>query len=349
MKRFRVTALPANEGDCLVLSYGEQNDLRHIVIDAGRKGTAAKLTPYLAQEKITRLELLVVTHVDADHIEGMLDFLDTHQEMEIADIWFNGYRHLREGLSAMGPVQGEKLTTRLASRSWNLAFGGAAARVADDGTPVKMPALPGGMVFTILSPNKHKLALLEPVWVEECRKQGLTPGHGVEEEKPKAGLHALGANLAEIAATNTTEDSTEANGSSIAMIAEYGGKRALLGADAHADILCDSLTRLNGGAPVAIDLLKVPHHGSQANVTLGLMKALQCCDFFVSTSGARYKHPDTVAIARLIVGSAGKARLRFNYLQPKTQFWKDRSFIAGEPPYECLFPDGDHGVSIELL
>ena len=176
MTRFRITALPADDGDCLVLSYGPAAGLKHVVIDAGRKGTANRLAAYIAAEGITRLELLVVTHVDADHIEGMLDFLDDHPTLDIGDIWFNGYKHLLEGLDVLGAPQGEKLTARIKNRPWNVAFGGKAARVADDGAPVRMPPLAGGMTFTILSPNRAKLAKLEPVWVRELDASWL---HGV--------------------------------------------------------------------------------------------------------------------------------------------------------------------------
>lgn len=349
MTQFRIAALPADDGDCLVISYGEEAALRHIVIDAGRQGTAQRLTSYLSAESISRLELLIVTHIDADHIEGMLDFLDHQPNLVIEDIWFNGYKHLLEGLDPMGAPQGEMLTSRIKQRCWNHKFGGHAVCISNNGSPISVPALDGGMQLTILSPSRPKLAKLAPVWERECESQGLIPGVGAAEVRREVGLETLGAGLVEMADMVTKEDKSAANGSSIALLAEYNGKRVLLAADAHSDLLCQSLAHLNGGAPVHLDLFKVPHHGSQANVTKALMAAVRCNDFLVSTSGARHGHPNQPGVARMVMGSDGPARLRFNYLQPQTQFWRDRTRSADEPDYECEFPDTEHGICIELL
>lgn len=349
MTRFDVVALPASEGDCLILSYGPEHALSHIVIDAGRKATAAKLSAYVVEKQILRIELLIVTHVDADHIEGMLEFLGDNPDLEIGDIWFNGYRHLTPGLDAMGPVQGEKLTALIETRPWNVAFGHGPVRVHDDGTPRVMPALAGGMRLTILSPDSEKLFAMKDVWEEDCRKAGLAPSVPETPEPVPDGLQPQGtADIADMAEMLTHDDRAPANGSSIAMIAEYGRKTVLLGADAHPDIMCASLAKLAGSEPVQIDLFKVAHHGSHANTTSNLMKLVECSHFLISTSGARFKHPDPAAIARLIMGSQS-AKLFFNYRQPKTEFWETRLRRAGEPDYSCHFPDADGQMIVKLL
>lgn len=350
MTIFTVAALPANEGDCLVISYGEPDTLRHIVIDGGRKATAPKLGQFLTDNGITRIELLVITHVDADHIEGILDFLDAHPHLIIDDIWFNGYRHLLPGLNAMGPVQGEKLTERLLQRNWNKAFSGGTICLADDGAPRVVEPLKGGMAITLLSPDRAKLAKLEPVWVAELEKVGLVPNMDPVEEVTHRGLQPMGPEtIADMADMPTQTDGAEANGSSISFLATFAEKTVLFGADAHPDILCASLARIAGGAPVSLDLLKVPHHGSQANVTLALLRAIRCSHFLISTSGSRFKHPDAVAIARIIAGSHQPAILSFNYQQPKTLFWRDRVPKAGDPDYTCVFADPEMPLLIPLL
>ena len=56
---------------------------------------------------------LVITHIDFDHIGGVLSLLqDKDLGVTFHDIWFNGWRHLPgSGFEEFGPVQGEKLTT----------------------------------------------------------------------------------------------------------------------------------------------------------------------------------------------------------------------------------------------
>ena len=99
----------------------------------------------------------MVTHVDADHIAGVLDLLaDEALGFSARDVWFNGYRHLPdEHPATLGPVQGERLTGLLLRRRlpWNAAFEGSAVMVPDQG-PLPRVALPGGLVLTLLSPTK---------------------------------------------------------------------------------------------------------------------------------------------------------------------------------------------------
>ena len=74
MATFRLKMLPAADGDCLLLSWGAGGPLHHLVVDGGRQGAYAHLKQEL--EAIARagekLALYVLTHVDADHIEGAL-------------------------------------------------------------------------------------------------------------------------------------------------------------------------------------------------------------------------------------------------------------------------------------
>jgi beta-lactamase superfamily II metal-dependent hydrolase len=74
-------------------------------------------------------------------------------------------------------------------------------------------------------------------------------------------------------------DTTEANGSSIAFLAEYDGRSALFTGDAHAPVLETSirtLLRNRGRDKLTVGAFKLPHHGSKYNVSpalLGLLDA----------------------------------------------------------------------------
>lgn len=338
---FRLEALPAREGDCLLLSYGESDDrLSRIVVDAGHSSTGNALVEHLDALGVTEIELLVVTHVDADHIEGMLNFLEAVQgRVAFGDVWFNGWRHLRDGLEGFGPAQGERLTTLISGLNWNGAVGGRAVRVADDGSPVPLPALPGGMLMTVLSPSRAKLVKMEPVWEKACAAAGLVPGEGKADEHGRPGLEPMGGDVETLAARITKDDTAPANGTSIALLAEFGGVRVLLGADAHPDMLTASLKRLEGGAPVRLDLFKLPHHGSQANVTREMMAAVDCRDFLVSTDGSKFNHPDETAIARVVASRTDGVHLLFNYRQDRTTMWEQRADGERAHPFDVRFPD----------
>lgn len=349
MTFLRITSMQAREGDCLVLSYGaDETSVRHLVIDAGRAATAAKLLDYLRAKGVERIEALVVTHVDADHIEGVLDFVRLAEgEVEIADVWFNGWKHLREDLQDMGPGQGETLTQLLSGRNWNRIADGGAIRTDDDGTPRVLPALDGGLRLTVLSPDAVKLAAMRKTWAKACAQAGLIPGEPPPAEPAPTILQRMGgSSIEQLAMTVTGKDTTKANGTSIALLAEFDGTSILLGADAHPDILARGIRHLGQDDPLHIDLFKIPHHGSQANVTRELLAAVECGRFLISTDGSRFGHPDPVAVARIVASRKAGTELYFNYRQDRTTAWDER--VEGRDRYACFFPEEGDGF-IEVI
>jgi glyoxylase-like metal-dependent hydrolase (beta-lactamase superfamily II) len=153
---FRLTTFPAQDGDCLLLSYGDAAAQRHVLIDGGRTGTYTSLRPALSAISATGgwLDLLVLTHVDADHIEGLLKLAgDSAAPIPIEEVWFNGFDQMSQ-LEPMGPGQGDRFSAAIrdANWSWNHKFGGNAVRLPDDGRPQVM-ALNGGLQLTLLSPD----------------------------------------------------------------------------------------------------------------------------------------------------------------------------------------------------
>jgi hypothetical protein len=106
--------------------------------------------------------MLMITHVDNDHIMGALKMLEQRlNEPTIDDLWFNGYRHLpKSALQSMGPVEGERLTTLIVDRGlpWNASptFGGHAVMTSGDASP-PVATLPGGLACTVLSPGRQQL------------------------------------------------------------------------------------------------------------------------------------------------------------------------------------------------
>src|SRR5688572_1883120 len=87
--------LPAEEGDCLLLTCRANEKAHHVLIDGGTPATAARLRARLERLPDRHLDLLVVTHIDTDHIGGMVRLLrDPGFDFTIDDVWFNGFQHL---------------------------------------------------------------------------------------------------------------------------------------------------------------------------------------------------------------------------------------------------------------
>ena len=109
----------------------------------------------------------------------------------------------------------------------------------------------------------------------------------------------------------STRDDAEANGSSIAFVFEYKGKRILFGADSHEDTLLESLGKLTEpGKRYKVNACKLPHHGSRRNVSKALVQALDCDQWWFSSSGARFNHPNDEAIARVVRFGGDEAEAR---------------------------------------
>jgi len=359
MTRLRIEMLPAGCGDCFWIEYGDPQRPRRLLIDGGTTGTYEAIRQRLHRLPADQrhFELLVVTHVDEDHIGGVLKLLSYSDiDVSIDDTWFNGWRHLPGShLEDFGPVQGEKLTSRLdkPDLQWNRQFDKGRVSISETG-PLPTRTLPDGMKLTILSPGVHQLAELRPFWETECRKAGLDPSHAPPEPPPEspAGFEAFGPpDVEALANAPFVSDASKANGSSIAVLAEFEGRRVMFAGDAYPDVLLDSIRRLVGpgeNARLRLDAFKLPHHGSNANINRDILKKVDCARYLFSTNGTRFKHPDREAVARVIKFGGHEPELLFNYRTEFNSIWDNRRLIK-RYGYSVSYPSAsDTGQTIDL-
>jgi beta-lactamase superfamily II metal-dependent hydrolase len=347
---FTLTALPASDGDCFLLSYGS-SPVRHVLIDGGRTSTYSFLRPELRRivQANERIELLALSHIDADHIEGLLPLVEDEElGLEIKEVWFNGYDQLFD-FERLGFAQADALSNVLRAKRLkvNDRFGGKAVMVPDSG-PLPRIELDGGMSLTILSPDRFRLDKLRTEWamwrgtVQAPVRQGSvgTPGLEILGRKPMPSVIDV-----ELLASGAERIDTETpNGSSIAFVAERDGRKALLAADANPTLLTESVSRLvdGSGERYRVDLLKVSHHGSIGNTTRALVEGLDCDRFLFSTDGSRHRHPDPEAVAKILKYSPSRPKeLLFNYATARTLPWDDTKLRAAWY-YTCRFTADGH-------
>jgi hypothetical protein len=350
--------LPADHGDCLWLEYGEASTPRRILIDGGPSGSRA-LREQLARRVAAapdgklHFELLVITHVDDDHIAGVLDLFERPPAgVGFGDIWFNAYKHL-VAPDKLGPPQGEKLSRLLdkAELPWNRAFKGLAVVIPEKAT-LPSRTLADGMTLTLLSPTMKELVALRRVWCEKCIRAGLMPGQ-VDEEEPEDLLGRRDTWPPDVraeAAKKPSFDREEANGSSIALLAEFDSKTLLLAGDAFAPVLQNSIERLlreRQAERLRLDAFKLSHHGSRKNLSNNLLQLLRCPRYLISTSGKQFGHPDNEALSRVVVHGGREPRLSFNYVSKFNRGW--RIPPRGAPTYAARYPeDGTAGLTISF-
>jgi glyoxylase-like metal-dependent hydrolase (beta-lactamase superfamily II) len=159
---FRIEMLPALEGDCLWIEYGDADSPRRMVIDAGRKESYRALADRLA-ELSDPVELFVMTHIDDDHIFGAVPLFEDGRidKSTFKDVWYNGYTHLDPGFAhrpppdQLGAVTGEIFAALLQKHSypWNEWFDKGATIVVPETGKLPSIELDGDMKLTLLSPS----------------------------------------------------------------------------------------------------------------------------------------------------------------------------------------------------
>jgi beta-lactamase superfamily II metal-dependent hydrolase len=170
--------------------------------------------------------------------------------------------------------------------------------------------------------------------------------------KPPAPVKDVAAlDLEKLAATPVKRDPSVANGSSIALLAEFDDRAMLLPGDAHADVLAKSiraLQRARGreGEKLRLDALKLSHHGSANATTVPLLSLLDCPRYLVSSNGNIFYHPDREAIARVIVHGGKHPTLCFNYRSPLNDLW-DAPLLKERYDYRTAYPrEGKSGLRV---
>lgn len=343
-----IELLPAERGDCILIEYGEgAQPIGRVLIDGGpvNNGLYAGVRNRLleipkAPDGRRHFDLLVITHVDSDHIEGVIQIL---QDEELAcvfdDVWFNGWKHIEPlepgaTVSMLGPTQGEFLGALIAKqgRPWNQYFKGSA--IFTDGPQLPECKLRGGMKLTLLSPSIHELKQLAREWDKVVTDAGFEPGNAAKAlEQLQNKWWARPAMLGVEEPIRASADSSTANASSIAFLAEYDGRSLLMTGDAHDDVLVTALRKLRNqrklDGPLPVDVFKLSHHGGEYNTTKQILGELAVDYYLVSTNGNRFHHPDALTIRAVINNHHGSGLpiFCFNYEQPQTTLWRNNSEI----------------------
>jgi beta-lactamase superfamily II metal-dependent hydrolase len=295
----QLTAMHAGCGDCLLLEYTDGREQGHrILIDGGLgsafdEGLGRRLG---TSDAPTAVDIAVVTHVDSDHIEGIIRAL-REGRLTAGDYWFNGRDQAsrpNEPEATRSVRQGDALSQLLPDGRRNRIVDGQALMVREDGPPEI--ALPGGATAVLLSPTGERLAKLSRKWPEPTRD-----GDGIDallrafKEDSDRGPGTFG------------RDSSVSNGTSIAFLFEHAGASILLTGDAWAPVLVSSikalLERRNRSRPkndpltaLPVQLFKLSHHGSRQNITDELLDLVIPENIVVCTDGSKFSHPDSDAM-----------------------------------------------------
>lgn len=377
-----IEMFPASYGDSFFVSCGDKNKT-HLLIDSGFSSTYTEyIRDRLQQLRKSgeRLTLLVVTHIDADHLSGALKLLEENGHsssphiISIDQIWHNSYKHLQwekngnptelssremkilDAIRAQGfprelkkaenqeePIsakQGSSMASLILKGDylWNSIFGGKAVS-ADN---LQLVHLNDDVRITLLTPTFHELKQLEKYWRKELYKLGyknelIQDGifddafeFLVSREKRSSifnfqkKISFAKASIEALAQSEFVEDTSVVNGSSISFILHCKDKKILFLGDSHPSSIERQLRTLYDEKPIWFDAVKVSHHGSNGNTSPSLLQWIDSANFFISTNGAIYQHPDMESVARIVSRETKIRRnLIFNYGTPVSAYMDD--------------------------
>jgi beta-lactamase superfamily II metal-dependent hydrolase len=346
--------LPAGFGDCLLVSCPVGRSTWRMLVDTGPDETYPALRHRLLQipqdaAGKRNIDLFVVSHIDHDHIGGARLLLsDEMLNLRFGDIWFNA----PPGASLRGVAEGQSLADILGGADkalpWNQAWSGKPVCTPAEGGGVELTG-PGLPKVTLLSPTPDRLSDLFKVWAVELERLRRKERDRIGAERPST--RGAAPTIEVLAAQVTPTDKAVPNGSSIAFLLEHQGASVLLGADAFPTVLVPALNALakrrGHAGPMPLDGVKLSHHGSRANVTQELMKAVDAKHFVFSTNNSYFRHPNAEAVARVIL-AARKPTLWFNYDTPFNRQWGAAELTA-RYGHVARYPEsGSAGIKLEL-
>lgn len=379
MSLFTLEALMAKHGDSLLLHYGDEDAPRFILIDGGPgKVYQETLRPRLLEirerwygKDPLPLEMVMVSHIDDDHINGILDLTDELKKKkdpfcQILCFWHNSFddvignkdedlfselqedvkvasiggvppsgqsikRHNAAVVASVG--QGRKLRSNAEALGLrtNDPFSGLVLAETADGTRFDWG---DGLRLTVLGPTRERIDELHKEWEKVLIKKG---------------------KQAAIAAAY--EDDSAFNLSSIVVLAELGGKRMLLTGDARGDHTLTAIEKagLLKNGKLHVDLLKLPHHGSAHNVDHDYFETI-IADHYVGSGDGNYGNPELETLQMI-----SKARpddrftLHLTYREGKEDLGpKLKKFLAAEKKkkrkYKVVFREEDaRSLKVDLL
>jgi hypothetical protein len=338
---FTLEALPARKGDCLLLHYGSARRPKLAVIDAGPANVyEPHLRPRLNDIREARdlphrrglpIDLLMVSHVDDDHINGILEMTAELAKAKLERrplayavkvLWHNSF----DDIIGNRP---EDLQASITSQFGAASFGGEIPTDIDDDEPDSDDSDPdnprvGFDAAMVLSSVRqgHQLRA-------DIRRLGLSVNNPFDEliiNRGKRGstadlkggvkLKVVGPMKAQLLALQKKHDkwlkkkqlrrtSREAalaafsdpsvpNLSSIVVMAQSGDKTILLTGDARGDKILTGLENaglLHRHDRMHVNVLKLPHHGSENNVAPEFFDRIRA-DHYVASGNGEHGNPE---------------------------------------------------------
>lgn len=288
----KIDYLKAGTGDCIFINHNSKN----ILIDGGNESTylISKYNEIKSREE--KIDYLIVTHHDDDHIKGILDLfkeIETKNEKPIIDnVIFNSPRKILnkiENTSASNLLsykQAHELEQYLLNHQqikWETSLNSA---IIEN----KLNDLfnDNNLKFKIFSPN-------EEILKKYASNKGayLTSDNRCDWSSPISMLIS--------SIDDKSQDTSASNITSIVLLLVYKDKNYLFTADVTPTRLNDIVDELKQQNPVInFEQIKLPHHASYRSLNKQILQKINCTNFIISTNSKKHFLPNKRALIKIL-------------------------------------------------
>lgn len=293
--------LPAQQGDCLLLHTATDAGSGLVLIDGGPAGVSSDtLIPRLEGLRQERqlgddeplvIDLVVVSHVDDDHINGVIDLFEKMLEakqagnaplFKVKGLWHNSFDRVlgndetggllsatQFGAASLTPLIGEADEGAPTDHAKILASVPQGDDLRNLAEALEIPVngqFGGGLIQTADGePVAREVAGVEFTVLGPRQPELIELQKEFDKwlKKQPSSEHTEASLLAAL------DDTSVANLSSIVLLAKAGDRTILLTGDARSDKVIQGLEGsglVNDGQAIVVGVLKMPHHGSIRNL-----------------------------------------------------------------------------------
>jgi beta-lactamase superfamily II metal-dependent hydrolase len=307
--------LPAFHGDSVLIKTFDENSNEFIILVDGGTAQTFRYTLKQELEGISRINILILTHIDSDHIGGLLSFFKSSlmDTVIIDEIWINHPELVEIN-------KGELISVKQADNLKNL--------IAEKKPESKLFQIVAscqimnrsGLNFTFLSPTREVISELYCKW----ETGALQESQGTKVDI-SSNIKTYSQSLEELNrisfAPNKSIVNDIYNASSIAFLLSCPDTSLLMLGDSRPEVISQELKKhgYSEKNPLIVEFVKISHHGSLNNTSQDLLNLIRCNNFLISTNGgtAQHRHPSRETIARLVYNSNrlkdAELKIYFNY------------------------------------
>ncbi len=346
-----VKILKAGNGDSVIISWSDGSQ-RNLLVDGGHNFNTYQQNLYPSLLGILnscqQLDLMVVTHLDQDHIKGILYLLRGIQSpmnqlnrLPIKEIWFNSKSISKESthrenldISTGDMLELEALLHKQSSSLWN--------KHLQAGDIINFC----GACITILSPDSNSLGK----YVDKYQSLDIA---GTSSDYNNT-LDVLIERERRLTEKNEDLDVKLENAVSIAFLIEHDGKSILLLGDAIPEVIDSSignLVRKKGVERLKVDAVKLSHHGSRRSLSNYFLKIVDTSTYIISTNGKKSNLPNKAIFAKILAHSSRDISRKINFYFNYGEVITNLNFSSTEYTlfnFNCFGPNYINGYSLEL-